>query len=160
MPGVPGLPALPGLPPPALLLTLPGLPSPALAFLPYPVRPLRLGETLADEVRLTESEFRFSALLDGALQRRTTLTEAPAGAGRGAVRLTTGVLVPVGGRFDGPGLTLRGTVEAQVTQDVDRATGWPRAAEGVLRVAGVLTEDAPAERTTAEVELRLTLRER
>jgi hypothetical protein len=51
-------------------------------------------------------------------------------------------------------------VEAQVTQDVDRATGWPRAAEGVLRVAGVLTEDAPAERTTAEVELRLTLRER
>jgi hypothetical protein len=121
---------------------------------------LRPGESVADEVRLTESDVFFAGLLGGPLRRRVSLTTPFPEAGSAAVRLATRVLVPVAGRWDEPGLTLNGGTELDLTQDVDRATGWPRAAEGVLKVAGSLLEDDPAERTTADLELRLILRQR
>jgi hypothetical protein len=149
-----------GCPCPPILIDLPGLPAGALAFLPYPATALRPGESVADEVRLTESDVFFAGLLGGPLRRRVSLTTPFPEAGSATVRLATRVLVPVAGRWDEPGLTLRGAIDFDLTQDVDRATGWPRAADGVVKVAGSLLEDDPAERTTADLELRLTLRQR
>jgi hypothetical protein len=47
-----------------------------------------------------------------------------------------------------------------VTQDVDRRTGWPIAADGVVTVVARLVESSSGQSASVNVRLGLSLRER
>ena len=68
--------------------------------------------------------------------------------------------MPFSAQPDEPEISLRGALDARLTQDVDRATGWPVAADGALSLTGTLSAAETGDRLAADVRLRMTLRER
>jgi hypothetical protein len=134
--------------------------SPGFAFGAYPALPLRLGESLVDRHRLTDDDLPLPFPFDVAFERRLTLTELRPAGGRQAARLVTSLAVPFSAQLDEPGMSLRGAFDARLTQDVDRATGWPVAADGTLSLTGTLSAAEAGARLAADIRLRMTLRER
>jgi hypothetical protein len=134
--------------------------SPSFAFGAYPAQPLRLGESLVDRLRLTDADLPVPFPFDIAVERRLTLSELRPAAGRQTARLATTLAVPFSAQIDELNLALRGALDVRLTQDVDRATGWPVAADGTVSLTGTLTEAESGARVAADVRLRMTLQER